>query len=63
MERDGDFWTRYKIQILKKLLMLYYEISKKHNLDLAQMSLKFLEIQPFVTSCYHWCNDNGAVEN
>ena len=23
---------------------------KKHNLDLAQMSLKFLEIQPFVTS-------------
>ena len=38
------------IQMLKKLLMLYYEISKKHNLDLAQMSLKFLEIQPFVTS-------------
>ena len=38
------------IQMLKKLLNAYYEIAKKHNLDLAQMSLKFLEIQPFVTS-------------
>ena len=38
------------IKMLKKLLRLYYEISKKHSLDLAQMSLKFLEIQPFVTS-------------
>ena len=28
----------------------YYEISKKHNLDFAQMSLKFCEIQPFMTS-------------
>ena len=26
------------------------EISKKYNLDLSQMALKFLEIQPFVTS-------------
>ncbi len=25
-------------------------ISKKYNLDMAQMSLKFCEIQPFVTS-------------
>ena len=28
----------------------YYEIAKKYKLDLAQMALKFLEIQPFVTS-------------
>ena len=28
----------------------YYKISKKYNLDMAQMSLKFCEIQPFVTS-------------
>ena len=28
----------------------YYEIAKKYGLDLAQMSIKFLEIQPFVTS-------------
>ena len=27
-----------------------YEVAKKYKLDLAQMSLKFLEIQPFVTS-------------
>ena len=26
------------------------KIAKKNKLDLAQMSLKFLEIQPFVTS-------------
>jgi len=36
--------------ILKKLLRTYYKIAEKHGLDLAQMSLKFLEIQPFVTS-------------
>ena len=50
MERDGDFWSRYNNQNAEKAIELYYEISKKHNLDLAQMSLKFLEIQPFVTS-------------
>ena len=50
MERDGDFWSRYNNQNAEKAIDLYYEIAKKHNLDLAQMSLKFLEIQPFVTS-------------
>jgi len=39
-----------KNQIQKKQLMQYYEISKKHNLNLTQMSLKFCEIQPFMTS-------------
>ncbi len=28
----------------------YYKIAKKHNLNLAQMSLKFCELQPFMTS-------------
>ena len=28
----------------------FLDDQKKHNLNLAQMSLKFLEIQPFVTS-------------
>ena len=28
----------------------YYKISKKHKIDMSQMSLKFIEIQPFVTS-------------
>ena len=50
MERDGDFWSRYNNKNAEKAVELYYEISKKHGLDLAQMSLKFLEIQPFVTS-------------
>jgi aryl-alcohol dehydrogenase-like predicted oxidoreductase len=50
MERDGDFWSRYNNKNAEKAIELYYEISKKHNLDLAQMSLKFLEIQQFVTS-------------
>jgi aryl-alcohol dehydrogenase-like predicted oxidoreductase len=50
IERDGGFWTRYNKHNSSKAVDAYYEISKKHGLDLAQMSLKFLEIQPFVTS-------------
>jgi len=50
IERDGDFWTRYAKPNTDKAVEAYYEIAKKYNLDLAQMSLKFLEIQPFVTS-------------
>ena len=38
------------IHLLLYLNYAYYEIAKKYGLDLAQMSLKFLEIQPFVTS-------------
>ena len=50
MERDRNFWTRYVKPNTDKAIDAYYEIAKKHNLDLTQMSLKFLEIQPFVTS-------------
>ncbi len=50
IERDPDFWTRYEKPNTDKAVEAYYEISNKHGLDLAQMSLKFLEIQPFVTS-------------
>jgi aryl-alcohol dehydrogenase-like predicted oxidoreductase len=50
MERDSDFWTRYAKPNTGKAVEAYYKIAKKHNLDLTQMSLKFLEIQPFVTS-------------
>jgi aryl-alcohol dehydrogenase-like predicted oxidoreductase len=50
IERDGDFWTRYNRPNTHKAVEAYYEIAKKYGLDLAQMSLKFLEIQPFVTS-------------
>ena len=50
LERDGDFWTRYKKPNTEKAIEAYFEISKKYNINLAQMSLKFIEIQPFVTS-------------
>ncbi|MDB4846352.1 aldo/keto reductase [Candidatus Pelagibacter sp.] len=50
IERDGDFWTRYEKPNTNLAVEAYYDISKKYNLDLAQMALKFLEIQPFVTS-------------
>ena len=45
-----DFWTRYNKPNSDKAIDAYYEIAKKYKLDLAQMSLKFLEIQLFVTS-------------
>jgi len=50
MERDGDFWTRYSKPNSNQAIDAYYEISKKHKLNFSQMSLKFIEIQPFVTS-------------
>ena len=50
IELHKDFWTRYNKPNSDKAIDAYYEIAVKHKLDLAQMSLKFLEIQPFVTS-------------
>ena len=50
IERDGEFWTRYNKPNTNKAIEAYYEISKKYQLDMSQMSLKFIEIQPFVTS-------------
>jgi len=50
LERDGDFWTRYKKPNTEKAIEAYFEISRKYNINLTQMSLKFIEIQPFVTS-------------
>tara|TARA_Y100000591_G_scaffold332112_1_gene368277 strand:+ start:2971 stop:4008 length:1038 start_codon:yes stop_codon:yes gene_type:complete len=50
LERDGDFWTRYNKPNTLKAVDAYYEIAKKNNLDFAKMSLKFCEMQPFMTS-------------
>jgi len=50
LERDGDFWTRYDKPNTAKAVDAYFEIAKKNNIDFTQMSLKFCEIQPFVTS-------------
>ena len=50
IERNGDFWTRYQKPNMNMAVDAYYKISKKHNLDMSQMSLKFIEMQPFITS-------------
>ena len=51
MEKHWDFWKyRYNTPHLKSAVDEYYKISKKYNLDMSQMSLKFCEIQPFMTS-------------
>jgi len=51
MEKYGDFWKyRYNSPNMEKAVEEYYKISKKYNLDLSQMSLKFCEVQNFMTS-------------
>ena len=50
MERDYDFWSRYRKPHANEAVEEYFKISKKNNLNLAQMSIKFCEIQPFMTS-------------
>ena len=64
IERDGDFWTRYiKPHILNTAVDAYFEIAKKYNLNLAQMSLKFCRNSTICYICYYWRNNYGAVEN
>ena len=50
IERDGDFWTRYQKPNMENAVEEYYKISKKYNISFAQMSIKFCEMQPFMTS-------------
>ena len=51
MERDWEFWKyRYNTPNLKNAVEEYYKISEKHNLNMSQMSLKFCELQHFMTS-------------
>ena len=51
IERDGDFWKyRYNTPNMERAVEEYYKISKKYNLDMSQMSLKFCEVQDFMTS-------------
>ena len=50
MDLFSEFWTRYKTPNTEKAIDEYFKISKKYNLNFAQMSLKFCEIQPFMTS-------------
>jgi len=50
MDLFFEFWPRYRTPNAEKVIDEYFKISKKYNLNLAQMSLKFCEIQPFMTS-------------
>ncbi len=50
MERDFDFWTRYRKPNTEAAVELYFKICEKHNLNMSQMSIKFCEIQEFMTS-------------
>ena len=50
MQRDWDFWTRYRKPNTESAVEEYFNISKKYGLDFTQMSLKFCEIQDFMTS-------------
>ena len=51
MERDWEFWKyRYNTPNLKNAVEEYYKISEKYNLNMSQMSLKFCELQHFMTS-------------
>ena len=49
MKLFKDF-TRYKNENGQKAIEEYYKLSQKFNIDFTQMSLKFCEIQPFMTS-------------
>ena len=50
MKLFGEKFVRYKTENGQLAIEKYYEIAKKYRLDFAQMSLKFCEAQPFVTS-------------
>ncbi len=46
----GEYYTRYSKPNVSPIIEKYFNLAKKFNLDFAQMSLKFCEIQPFMTS-------------
>ena len=50
MDLFYDFWTRYRTLNSEKAIEEYWNLAKTFNLNLAQMAIKFCEIQPFVTS-------------
>ena len=50
MKLFGDQFGRYKTKNGQLAIEKYNEIANKYGLDFAQMSLKFCELQPFMTS-------------
>ncbi len=50
MDLFGEMWKRYSNPNSFKAIEDYYQIAKKNNLSLAQMSLAFINSRPFLTS-------------
>jgi len=50
MDLYFDFWPRYRTFNSEKAIEEYWNLAKNFNLNIAQMAIKFCEIQPFVTS-------------
>tara|TARA_B100001250_G_scaffold408871_1_gene432076 strand:- start:955 stop:2004 length:1050 start_codon:yes stop_codon:yes gene_type:complete len=50
MDLFYNYWPRYRTVNSEKAIEEYWSLAKEFNLNLAQMSIKFCEIQPFVTS-------------
>ena len=50
MDLFYDFWGRYRTLHSDKTIEEYWNLAKESNLNLAQMAIKFCEIQPFVTA-------------
>ena len=46
----SEYYTRYSKPHVSNIIEKYFNISKKYNLNFAQMSIKFCEIQKFITS-------------
>ena len=46
----ADYYTRYSKPNASPIIEKYYNIAKKFDLNFAQMSIKFCEIQKFLTS-------------
>ena len=50
MEMFGNQFVRYKTDNGQLAVVKYNQIANKYGLNFAQMSLKFCELQPFMTS-------------
>ncbi len=50
MDLFYDFWPRYRTVNSEKAIEEYWNLAKNFNLNLAQLAIKFCEIQPFITS-------------
>ena len=46
----AEYYTRYSKSYATEVIEKYFNISKKFDLNFAQMSIKFCEIQKFITS-------------